>query len=266
MSVNASPEALRSLYDEIKTIDDELALASDTATAGKRKTRNTIQAETSDVWSTNVENFVSWLTTQPERVIVGALAGLDEKAKSLKDQADKLVEKIVEENEKVSNGADKPSQERVTQLSAQRRELNEKYKVLRSFLEMFDAGSVSDIPVPAVMRGLPGKRGTNKFKSYDFFLSDASDSQPEDNAFTPRSENTNSISSIASTVANVTAAEFRNYLKGKGINIEEPADSFVVQLANGRWMKAVKRADGSENPAEAETEEVEEDENVTAEV
>lgn len=272
MSVEASPDTLRQLYSQISEIDAELALAADTATAGKRKMTNDIRKEVAENNSDVVEQIttvVKFLSDLDARVLTGALSLFTENTKELDKKVDEYITAQVKAQEENKNGAEKPSQERVAELSASRRDLNEKYKVLRSFLEMFDADSVKDIPVPAIMRGLPGKRGKNVFKSFNFSLSPVSETQPADSEFEARSENTNSISSIASTVLNITAQELRNYLKSQGVDIENPVSPFIVKLSNGRWLKGEKG--DTDNPNEPDevvdgTEDVNTDETVTAEV
>lgn len=235
--IAVSPEVLRNKYSEIVVLDEKIAAASGSDSAGKRAIANAIASETNSVWSPVVEQVTAHVETLSGNELVGTftalLASLNEK---FREDVDGILSGLVEER-----SADVPqvSEEELAEILKDRKVLSDEYKALRNILEMFGQ-DVSDIPEPKRMTGSRGPRGPRTLSKFDYSIDGE-----------PRSKTQNSLSSIANTVCkdlNWKTKDLREFLVAQGLDLENPGDTWEYTLPNGKVISAVKSAEeeGSE--------------------
>jgi len=248
-SVVVDPGKLQELYKEISEIDQSLAAASGSETAGKRAIATQVMKSTEEVWKGPVEQVVSWLKNEfsNEEERVGAYTALiREVREAVRKQVDKYLDDAFKEH-KADTPEVKLTEAQLDELITRRKKAKEHFDILYSVLEMAEV-DLSDVPVPNRLAGARGPRGPRVLKGYDFFVGGK-----------PRTDKTNNLSSIAATVWPKTKVkDLKDFLVAQGIDLENPPDEFEVSLPtepNPTVLRGVKGA-----AAEVEEDEDEEDE------
>jgi len=236
-SVVVDPGKLQELFKEISEIDQTLAAASGSETAGKRNIATQAMKSTEDVWKGPVDQIVNWLKTDfngNDEQLVGAYTALIRNVRdAVRKQVDKYLDDAFKEH-KTDTPTVKLTEEQIEQMIASRKKAKEHFDVLYSVLEMAEI-DLSDVQVPPRLAGARGPRGPRVLKGYDFFVDGK-----------PRSEKTNNLSSIAATVWPKTKVkDLKDFLLAQGLDLENPPDEFEYDLPtepNSTKLRGVKGA------------------------
>lgn len=237
--IAVSPEVLRNKYSEIVVLDEKIAAASGSDTAGKRAIANNIASETNESWSAVVEQVTGHIETLSGNTLVGTytalISALNDK---FREDVDGILSGLVEER---SSDAPEISEEELAKVLADRKVLSDEYKALRNILEMFGQ-DVSDIPEPKRMTGSRGPRGPRTLSKFDYAVDGET-----------RSKTQNSLSSIANTVCKDLGwktKDLREFLVSQGLDIESPSDTWSYTLPNGKVLSAVKSGEDDDTTPE----------------
>lgn len=237
--IAVSPEVLRSKYGEIVVLDEKIAAASGSDSAGKRAIANAIASETTDIWTPVAEQVVAHVQTLSGNDLVGTFTALVRALnENFREDVDGILSGLVEER---SSDVPQVSDEELEDILKQRKVLSDEYKALRNILEMFGQ-DVSDIPEPKRMTGSRGPRGPRTLSKYDYSIDGE-----------PRSKTQNSLSSIANTVCkdlNWKTKDLREFLVSQGLDLENPGDTWEYTLPNGKVLSAVKSAEDEDSEGE----------------
>lgn len=242
--ISVTPETLLEKVNEVAAIDEKLDAASGSESAGKRALANSLATEHEGVWKKVADSIVANLSKieNPDQQ-VASFTGV---MKSLNDKFKETVDTFL--SKEVANRQTETvtlSDEELSSLTTQRKNLVEQAKALKNILEMFGQ-DVSGIPDIKKRTGSRGKRGPRVLTNYDFFIDG-----------TPRSKSQNTLSSIANTVCadlNWKTQDLKNFIAEKGIDLTNPGDGFEVTLPTDppKTLKVVKGEPSAEDDEDEE--------------
>lgn len=220
--VEVTPAVLQATYDKISDIDGKLG---DAQSAGKIALRNQMRRTFVEVKDDenvsltengeSIQTFSNWLAKFEGDELVGAVAAVNELLKPFEKTADAhLTTKVP------ASDGDKLTDDQISELSAQRKELFDEYKLLRGILQMWKQ-DVSTIPVPEAKNAPRGPQAPKVFKSYQFFV-DGNE----------RTGTSNTISSIAASVMKASTSDLVDLIKEnvEGWSEETPPASFEITI------------------------------------
>jgi hypothetical protein len=249
--ISVSPETLMSKYQEIQVIDEKIAAASGSQSAGKRAIANRLIEANQETVDQLVSQVAEYLKQLDDASLAGVFSGV---VKNLSTQFDEKVNTyLTAEAEARKSEQPEVSQEELTGLVTDRKRLSDEYKALRNILEMFGS-DVSGIPEPKKMTGARGPRGKRAISMFQFAIDGANLSVAE-NSLSKVAEVGGFEASEDSEGKKVTALkQLKAYLKENyEFDTSEPPDTFSFKLPNGKVFSGVKfESTGDEEDEEEE--------------
>lgn len=215
--INVDRDALLQKSKEISEIDVVLDANSGSKAAGKRSVSNALMADGNSDFVTQVvsqlrDNF------EGESLVATYLRVVDALEDEFDAEADALINSRVEAQ--ASDPQDKKSDEEISALNDERKELVQQFKALKSILEMFGT-DVSDVPDPKIRRGGAGPRGPRTLSKFQYTVNNT-ELEPE----------VNSLSTVAKLCGNIKVKDLKEHITSQGVDLTDPPAEWSAELPN----------------------------------
>lgn len=245
--VSVTPDALRDIVRKIEEIDVQLDAASGSSASVSRLAESTLLDEQATNYKDFVDSVVQGISdadsTETKVATVLALGRILDS--TFKSEVADFMKARVEELSKQQEESDLTDEE-ISELEAQRKQLNEQYKAVRQLLEMFDQ-DISDIPEPKIRTGSRGKRGPRTLNTYHYRVNE-----------TDLPEESDSLAMVAKIAGVKKVSELKKFITDQGIDLKSPPNEWQAELPNKQGtVYATKKVEFIEADAQDDSDEEE---------